>query len=153
MEDWDFCRFRMMTIHCSATTPEMDWDIKDIRRVHVKENGWSDVGYHFFIKRDGTIQPGRPLNRDGAHVKGENLNNLGVCLSGGMVRKGRQLVNDSGPNMYTENQWASLFSIAKVYAFSSSAGLGSIRNHYDLDKSKTCPNINAASIIWCELLR
>lgn len=75
-------------MHCAAT-PDADptnprWynlDISEIREWHVKGNGWRDVGYHFFIKRDGTIQEGRPVGTQGAHTKGQN-ENIGVCYAG-----------------------------------------------------------------------
>lgn len=76
-------------IHCSATPP--GWmsgntaaeKVNEIRRWHVKERGWSDIGYHYIIDRDGTVVTGRPVSKAGAHVKGRNANSIGVCLIGG----------------------------------------------------------------------
>ena len=45
-------------LHYSATPEGKPFDVKDIRVWHVNGNGWSDVGYHFVIKLDGTIQKG-----------------------------------------------------------------------------------------------
>lgn len=75
-------------IHCSATQPQ--WmagqsaiaKVVEIDRWH-RANGWSGIGYHFVIDRDGTLVPGRDLGKVGAHVKGHNTGTIGVCLLGG----------------------------------------------------------------------
>lgn len=88
-------------IHCSATPPEMDVGVTAIRRWH-KERGWSDIGYHYVIKRDGTTQQGRPVSRMGAHTKGYNATSIGICLAGGVNAKGKPQAN------YTRAQWMML---------------------------------------------
>jgi N-acetylmuramoyl-L-alanine amidase len=44
--------------------------------------GWSGIGYHFIIRKDGTIEEGRPLGTIGAHVYGENRHTIGINLVG-----------------------------------------------------------------------
>ncbi len=73
-------------IHCAATVEGSDFDVDDIRRWH-KARGWSDVGYHYVILLDGTIQDGRPLKRIGAHAKGYNRSSIGICYIGGVNSK------------------------------------------------------------------
>ena len=73
-------------LHCSGTPELKDFDVEDIRDWHVNGNNWSDVGYHFIIKLDGTIQDGRPIKKIGAHVKGKNRSSIGICYIGGMNR-------------------------------------------------------------------
>jgi N-acetyl-anhydromuramyl-L-alanine amidase AmpD len=73
----------LIFVHCSATKPSMDTDIKDIDRWH-RERGFLKVGYHFVIKRDGTLQKGRELMEAGAHVKSYNHRSIGLCLIGGV---------------------------------------------------------------------
>ena len=69
-------------IHCSATDkPEHD-DISVIRDWHVAGNGWSDVGYHYYIRKDGVIQKGRPLERVPAAQRGHNTYSIAICLHG-----------------------------------------------------------------------
>jgi len=46
---------RYITIHAAATTPSMDIGVKEIREWHLAR-GWRDVGYHFVIRRDGTLE-------------------------------------------------------------------------------------------------
>jgi len=77
-----------LIIHCTATPA--DWragsktsaKVSAIRQMH-KNRGWSDIGYHFLIDRDGTIAKGRPIERIGAHVKGHNTGTIGIALFGG----------------------------------------------------------------------
>lgn len=71
-------------LHCSATPEGRDVSLDDIRRWHVDERGWSDVGYHFVITLDGMVHVGRPMDIAGAHVKGRNANTIGICYIGGM---------------------------------------------------------------------
>ena len=75
---------KRITFHCSATRPEVPFRVEDLRRAHVEVNGWSDIGYHFYITTDGTLHACRPLSRQGAHVKGHNDDNVGVCIEGGL---------------------------------------------------------------------
>ena len=58
------------------------------RPVSKKGRGWSDIGYHFFIERDGTVKEGRPLTRRGAHSIEANGFAIGVCMSGNFMKKG-----------------------------------------------------------------
>jgi N-acetylmuramoyl-L-alanine amidase len=91
-----------ITVHCAATSAHWDGDVDEVRQWHVKERGWKDVGYHFFIKRDGTIQVGRPRWAVGAHVEGHNHHALGVCMAGGSDEDGKE------ENNFTDEQWESL---------------------------------------------
>lgn len=75
-----------IAIHASATPRGKYYDINDIREWHVRGNGWSDVGYHYVVLLDGTIQLGRPLERQGAGVKGYNRNSIHICYIGGGVK-------------------------------------------------------------------
>ena len=74
-------------IHCTATEEGKDYKADDIRRWHTlpppRGNGWKDIGYHYVIDIDGTIEPGRPLDQIGAHCKGHNQNTVGICYVGG----------------------------------------------------------------------
>ena len=66
----------------------MDIGVKEIRKWHVDENKWSDIGYHDVIRRNGAIETGRPLEKPGAHAKGHNQNAIGICLVGGKADDG-----------------------------------------------------------------
>ena len=53
-----------------------------IRNSHVNAKGWGDIGYHYIIDRAGRVWEGRPSQYQGAHVRNNNPNNLGVMLLG-----------------------------------------------------------------------
>ena len=70
-------------LHCSATREGQDISIETIRGWHVNERGWSDIGYHYVILLDGTVDKARPVERQGAHVRGHNKGSIGICYVGG----------------------------------------------------------------------
>jgi hypothetical protein len=74
------CKF---AIHHSAGTAVSSTEtVKNIQRAHMEINGWSDIGYHFLIGRDGQCFEGRELQWQGAHVDGDNKGNIGICFLG-----------------------------------------------------------------------
>ena len=75
-------------IHCTATKPLAHINVNDVRRWH-RERGFSDIGYHYLILVDGTIEVGRPLSAVGAHCKGHNAHSIGICYVGGLNDKGK----------------------------------------------------------------
>lgn len=75
-------------IHCTATKPSVDWGVKEIRRCHINDNGWSDIGYHYVIRLNGFIERGRAEWRQGAHCVGHNRHSIGVCYVGGLDQNG-----------------------------------------------------------------
>lgn len=79
---------RKIVIHCSATKPSQDIGAAEIREWHLSK-GWSDIGYHFVIRRSGQVELGRPLEDVGAHVAGHNSDSVGICLVGGLDSAGR----------------------------------------------------------------
>jgi N-acetylmuramoyl-L-alanine amidase len=70
-------------LHCSATPEGRNVSVETIREWH-KARGWSDIGYHYVVMLDGTIEEGRPLERQGAHVRGHNKGSIGICYIGGL---------------------------------------------------------------------
>lgn len=81
-------RMKWITVHCSATSPGSNYTVERLRHDHVIVNGWSDIGYHRYITRDGVVHHCRPLSKTGAHVKGHNTGNIGICLEGGVDKSG-----------------------------------------------------------------
>ena len=78
-------KINKIIIHCSATPEGREHDVADIRRWHLKR-GFNDIGYHYLIHIDGTIEEGRPINKQGAHCSGENKSSIGLCYVGGMSK-------------------------------------------------------------------
>lgn len=130
-------RVGFLVVHCSATRPSQDFDVNDIRRMHL-QRGFFDVGYHFVIKRDGTVQTGRPLDRQGAHVAGYNHLSVGICLIGGVTEHD---VNKPEAN-FTDEQYAALrtlLSTLKESKFPHAEILG----HRDIPHvKKACPSFD-----------
>lgn len=79
----------LIVLHCSATPEGVSLPPSALRRLHVEQNGWSDVGYHFYVTRDGDVHPCRPLGQPGAHARGYNQRSVGICYEGGLLADGR----------------------------------------------------------------
>lgn len=75
-------------VHCSATPEGKDFTVADIRRWHL-QRGFNDIGYHWVIYRDGSINKGRDESIVGAHCTGHNANSVAVCYIGGVARDGK----------------------------------------------------------------
>lgn len=68
-----------IVIHHSASADDIT--AEDIDRWH-KGNGWSEIGYHYVVLKDGSIQEGRSIEKNGAHTKGHNIGTIGICVIG-----------------------------------------------------------------------
>ena len=97
----------VIAIHSAATKPGMDIDKAWITREHIKR-GFSTIGYHYFICRDGRVEEGRPYFAQGAHVKGHNHYSLGICMAGGIDNNG------DAANNFTTPQWGSLAELVAI---------------------------------------
>ena len=85
-----------IVIHYSATYSDLDIGVAEIDAMH-RKRGWSGVGYHYVIRRNGKVEKGRPDHVVGAHVGGQNSGKLGICWIGGLER-------DTGANVGTDNR-------------------------------------------------
>ena len=83
-------KIHTIVIHYSATYPDQDITRDTVDKWH-RERGFREIGYHWFIRRDGTLEEGRPEGSLGAHVRGHNSGTIGICWAGGLERA-------SGPN-------------------------------------------------------
>ena len=124
----------MVIIHCSATEAGNDYDVDHVKAWHLAK-GWSDVGYHFVVKLDGTIQEGRPVWRAGAHCKGKNMRSIGICYIGGIR-------NGSPQDTRTEAQKVALLKLLK-YIMKQYPDVG-IYGHRDF-ANKACPSFDATA--------
>jgi hypothetical protein len=127
-------------VHCTATRPDWDKDqtpqekLAVIRRWHL-DRGWSDIGYHFVIFRDGTVLSGRPVEKVGAHVKGHNRGTIGVSLEGGFGASS----TDSFEDHFTEEQEKSLRKLLKD--LQDTYNIDKITGH-NLYAAKACPGFD-----------
>jgi N-acetylmuramoyl-L-alanine amidase len=126
-------------VHCSATRPSHDIDAKEIDRWH-KKRGWSGIGYHFFIKRGGLIEIGRPIEKQGAHTSGLNKNSIGICYAGGVKEeRGEDGKWDADDNR-TSEQIASLLTLLRL--LKKIFPEATIHSHRDF-AAKACPSFDA----------
>lgn len=78
----------LIIIHCSAVRPNQKSGVKEIDRWH-RARGWKNgCGYHFVVRRDGTVEAGRPMEMIGAHCQHHNAHSIGVCYEGGLDAAG-----------------------------------------------------------------
>lgn len=79
----------LIIIHCSAVRP---WEQSGFREIDLwhRQRGWKyGCGYHFIVRRDGSIEDGRPLEMIGAHCLNHNNHSIGICYEGGLDVAGR----------------------------------------------------------------
>ena len=81
-------KITLIIIHCSATPEGRNLDFEACRHDHIHHRGFSDIGYHYYIRRDGTVVKTRALALVGAHVKGYNKYSIGICYEGGLDAQG-----------------------------------------------------------------
>lgn len=126
-----------LIVHASATPADMDIGVEEIDRWH-RQRGWLGIGYHFVIRRDGTIEHGRPGTKPGAHVRGYNDCSWGICLIGGTEDDAK-----TPENNFTEDQFDSLEHLLIVLM--GVAPEAEVRGHRDFpDVSKACPCFDVA---------
>ena len=78
----------LLIVHCSATPQGVRLSFDDCWRDHIRHRGFNDIGYHFYVTRDGEIHRGRPYERIGAHCRNHNRHSLGICYEGGLDVQG-----------------------------------------------------------------
>lgn len=70
-----------IVIHHTGNPTDDDLSAEEIHESHLAQ-GWSGIGYHFVIRKDGTIELGRPMDTIGAHAYGENSHTIGIHVCG-----------------------------------------------------------------------
>ena len=73
----------LIIIHCSATRADRSYTFQKCREDH-RARGYKDIGYHYYITRDGQVHEGRPVWQEGAHCLGHNRHSIGICYEGGL---------------------------------------------------------------------
>ena len=120
---------KFLVVHCADSKSIMDVTTETLRQWHVTENGWSDIGYHFFIKFDGSVHRCRSEKYQGAHCKAVNDKSIAICIEGGF----------GGVDNYTTIQKHALFALLteKKAEYKNAAIIG--HSHFD---KKACPCFN-----------
>ena len=78
----------LIVLHCSATKATQNYSFPQCQADH-RRRGWKDIGYHYYITRDGQVHDGRPLSEVGAHCKDHNQHSIGICYEGGLDAEGQ----------------------------------------------------------------
>ena len=78
----------LLIIHCSAVRPGQQSSAKDIDLWH-RQRGWRMIGYHYVVRRNGTVEKGRTEETTGAHCVGHNAHSIGICYEGGLDEQGQ----------------------------------------------------------------
>jgi N-acetyl-anhydromuramyl-L-alanine amidase AmpD len=128
---------KYLVVHCTATKLSQRVSVEDIDRWH-KAQGWSGIGYHWYVDRDGHIFPGRSEHQTGAHVKGYNHCSIGICYEGGINEQGQPA------DTRTPAQKAALLFIIKDLKQSYPNAI--IFGHSDFPNvHKSCPCFDASA--------
>lgn len=124
-----------IAIHCAATKPSMTVDRERIKKWHLAR-GFSDIGYHFYIRQDGSLEYGRPIQTSGAHVKGYNSVSVGVCYEGGIDEDGEAL------DTRTPQQKRTIIDLLTELKINYPKAV--IQGHKDFPRvNKACPSFDA----------
>ena len=125
----------MIILHCSATREGQDIKAKTIKQWH-KDRGFDDIGYHYVIDLDGTIEKGRDEELVGAHCKGHNSTSIGICYVGGCDK------NMKPKDTRTPEQKRSMLSLVRKLVNKYKIPVTQIWAHHDFDKHKACPSFD-----------
>lgn len=77
----------LIVVHCSATREDRPFSREALEAAH-RARGFSGIGYHFYVRRDGRIESCRPVEFPGAHAQGYNTRSIGICYEGGLNTRG-----------------------------------------------------------------
>jgi N-acetyl-anhydromuramyl-L-alanine amidase AmpD len=131
-------------LHCADTRPgwmvgrPISEKVAEIRRWHVEQRGWRDIGYHWLIDRDGAVAPGRRETEIGAHVESHNRGTLGICLLGGFGAS----ADDPFDKNFTAAQAASVRRL--ISEIKGRTAIGRVSGHNDY-AVKACPGFQVAT--------
>ena len=127
-------RIRAIVIHCTATPPRLAVTHGMLHGWHSRR-GFSDIGYHLVIARDGSHFKGRSVNIQGAHARtnGWNRGTIAVSLVGGIG----QHTNRPEAN-FTQAQMNTLRRALNMFKAQYGDDILVI-GHHDTGAAKDCP--------------
>jgi N-acetyl-anhydromuramyl-L-alanine amidase AmpD len=126
-------------VHCSKHGPDSDSiGVKAIDRMH-RAKCYLEVGYHYVIKRDGSLEEGRPLERPGLHASGHDKDSIGICLVGGVSEHGHPHDN------FTAQQLLTLWVLLK--GLQSHHPNATIIGHREVDSGNFCPSFDVQKFL------
>ena len=128
-------RITLIIIHCSAVRPDQQSSVAQIDSWH-RERGFKlGIGYHYVVRRDGQVEPGRPEFLVGAHCLNHNSHSIGVCYEGGLNIRGQPA--DTRTEAQKQAMRQLLEELHRRYPRALIVG------HHDLNPGKDCPCFDA----------
>ena len=124
----------LIIIHCSATRADRDFTEDDLEVCH-RRRGFNGTGYHFYIRRDGSVTQHRKLLEVGAHCRPWNRCSIGICYEGGL------LADCTPADTRTLMQKGSMLALLRELRLLFPKAL--IVGHHDLNPVKPCPCFDA----------
>ncbi len=130
-----------IVVHCSATRPgwmgnaRLADQVAEIRRWHIEDRGWRNIGYHWIIGRDGKVLAGRAETEIGAGVEGHNRGVIHICLIGGA----ESAETDAFARNFTGLQGNSLRQL--IQGIGMRAAIRRVSGHNEW-AAKACPGFN-----------
>ena len=133
----------LIVVHCSAVKPDQSSSAAQIDSWHRQRGFHLGIGYHYVIRRDGTIEPGRPEWMVGAHCLNHNAHSIGICYEGGLDIRGQP------DDTRTAGQKATMRRLLEELHQRYPRAL--IVGHHDLDPKKDCPCIENVAREYADL--
>ena len=121
-------------VHCTDTPEGREVTVEDVRRWH-RQQGWTDIGYHYFIGLDGKVHEGRSIDIAGAHCQGHNSHSIGVAYAGGRAATGKA---PKDPRTPAQKEALALLLLGLCYIYKGAK----IYGHRDF-AAKACPSFDA----------
>ena len=136
-------KISLIVIHCSAVTPDQESSAAQIDTWH-RQRGWKfGIGYHYVIRRNGEIEPGRPEWMVGAHCVSHNQPSIGVCYEVGLDLRGQP--DDTRTEAKKATLRRLLEDLHRRYPHALIVG------HHDLNPHKDCPCIKDVAREYADL--
>ena len=124
-----------ISVHFSDSPHKHHDNVETLRRWHL-ERGWSDIGYHYIITKNGDIHNGRPVDRVPAAVKNHNTGNIAICLT--------------GRDQFSPSQFRSLRRLVENLMFVWEITKENVKGHneYTGHETRGCPNFDVKQVLW-----
>lgn len=115
-------------LHTVARQGLTEWS--EIKRWHVEDNGWNDIGYHYYVRKDGTVEQGRKEHVNGAHCLAGGMNrvSLGICFEGH---------GDYEP--WTQEQEENGLDLIRNLCWKYNIKPKNVEGHNEYESDRTCP--------------
>ena len=144
----------LIIIHCSAVRPDQESSAAQIDTWHRQRGFHLGIGYHYVVRRNGQIEPGRPEWMIGAHCQNHNAHSIGVCYEGGLDIRGPldpkgRLPKQEPADTRTPEQKVALRQILEDLHRRYPRAL--IIGHHDLNPLKACPCIENVAREYTDL--